>query len=107
MMVAWAVEEVLSDWGCTVVGPAARVGEALAMLGAEAIDMAVLDISLDGQRSYPVADALQARGVPFAFLTGYGRDSLPSRYQFHMLLQKQFEQFELGDVLTKLEASRG
>lgn len=107
MMVAWAVEDVLSDWGCTVVGPAARVGEALAVLGAEAIDMAVLDISLDGQRSYPVADALEALGVPFVFLTGYGRDSLPSRYRFHIMLQKPFEQFELGDVLTRLRASSG
>ena len=69
--------------------------------------MAVLDISLDGQRSYPVADALEARGVPFAFLTGYGRDSLPSRYRFHTMLQKPFEQFELGDVLARLRASTG
>ena len=107
MMVAWALEDVLSDWGCTVVGPAARVGKALAMLDAEAIDMAVLDISLNGQRSYPVADALEARGVPFVFLTGYGRDSLPSGYQGCPMLQKPFRQFELGEVLTKLRASRG
>ncbi len=107
MMVAWALEDVLSNWGCTVVGPAARVGKALAMLDAEAIDMAVLDISLDGQRSYPVADALGARDVPFVFLTGYGRDSLPSGYRTCPLLQKPFRQTELGEMLTKLWASKG
>ena len=106
MMVAWALEDVLSDWGCTVVGPAARVGKALAMLDAEAIDMAVLDVSLNGQRSYAVADALQARGVPFVFLTGFARDSLPSGYQGCPMLQKPFSQFELGDLLTKLRASK-
>jgi len=107
MMVAWAVEEVLCDWGCTVVGPVARAGKALALLDAEAVDMALLDISLNGERSYHVADALEARGVPFVFLTGYGRDSLPSRYRSHALVQKPFDQSELGDVLTKLLASRG
>ena len=106
MLVAWEVEDVLSDWGCTVVGPVGRVDKALAMRDAEAIDMAVLDINLNGQKSYPVADALEARSVPFVFLTGYSKDSLPSRYQTCPMLQKPFEQFELGDVLTKLRASR-
>ena len=41
------------------------------MLDAEAIDAAVLDVNLKGQKSYPVADALAARGVPFVFSTGY------------------------------------
>ena len=106
MMVAWVLEDVLSGWGCTVVGPVGRVGKALAMLDAEAVDMAVLDISLNGERSYPVADTLEARGVPFVFLTGYNRDSLPSRYRSHMVLQKPFQQSELSDVLTKLQTSR-
>ncbi len=105
MLVAWELEDALSSWGCTVVGPVGRVGKALAMLDAEAIDMAVLDISLNGQKSYSVADALGARGVPFVFLTGYGKDSLPSGYQACPMLQKPFEPLELGDLLTKLRAS--
>ena len=48
-----------------MVGPAARVDQALAMIKAEAIDAAVLDVNLNGQTSYPVADALATRGVPF------------------------------------------
>ena len=40
------------------------------MLDAEAIDAAVLDINLNGQKNYPVADALAARRVPFVFSTG-------------------------------------
>jgi len=106
MLVAWELEDALSGWGCTVVGPVGRVGKALAMLDAEAIDMAVLDVSLNGLRSYPVADALGARGVPFVFLTGYGKDSLPSGYQACPMLQKPFEQTELAEVLTKLRTSR-
>lgn len=106
MMVAWALEDMLSDWGCTVVGPAARVANALTMLDAEAIDVALLDVSLDRQKSYPVADALAAGGVPFALLTGYGRDSLPSRYQTCPVLQKPFMASELGNALAALLISK-
>jgi CheY-like chemotaxis protein len=77
-MVAWLLEDMLADLGCAVVGPAAHVNQALAMLDAEALDAAVLDINLNGQKSYPVADALAARGVPFVFSTGYNKDSLPT-----------------------------
>lgn len=106
MMVAWALEDVLAGWGCTVVGPVGRIGKALAMLDAEVLDMAVLDISLNGQRSYPVADALAARGKPFVFLTGYSRGSLPLQYQAGPVLQKPFEQSELGNALAELLMSK-
>ena len=74
MMVAMLLKDILVDLGCTVLGPAARVEQALAMIeAAGALDAAVLDINLNGQKSYPVADALAARGVPFIFATGYSR----------------------------------
>jgi CheY-like chemotaxis protein len=102
MMVAWLLEDMLADFGCAVVGPAAGVNQALAMLDAEAFDAAVLDVNLKGQKSYPVADALAARGVPFVFSTGYNKDSLPNSYQNSPVLQKPFERLKLGDTLAKL-----
>jgi DNA-binding NtrC family response regulator len=63
VMVAWALEDTLADIGCVIVGPAARVNQALAMIETEVIDMALLDINLNGEKSYPVSDALAARGV--------------------------------------------
>jgi len=99
-MVAWLLEDMLADLGCAVVGPAAHVNQALAMLDAEAIDAAVLN--LNGQKSYPVADALAARGVPFVFSTGYNKDSLPNSYQSFPVLQKPFDRLKLGDTLAKL-----
>ena len=101
-MVAWLLEDMLADLGCAVVGPAARVNQALAMLDAEAIDAAVLDVNLNGQMSYPIADALAARGVPFVFSTGYNKDSLPNSYQSFLVLQKPFDRLKLGDTLAKL-----
>ena len=104
MLMAWALEDLLADLGCIVVGPAARVDKALALLQAEAVDLAMLDVNLSGQRSYAVADALAAKGVPFVFLSGYTRDSLPGCYHARPMLQKPFRPSELGDALAKLLA---
>jgi CheY-like chemotaxis protein len=102
MIVAWLLEDMLADLGCAVVGPAARVNQALAMIDAEAIDVAVLDVNLNGQMSYPIADALAARGVPFVFSTGYDKDRLLDGYRTFPVLQKPFHRSELGDTLAKL-----
>ncbi|MCD6033355.1 MAG: histidine kinase [Thermomicrobiales bacterium] len=101
-MVAWTLEDMLADLGCEVVGPAARVDQALAMIEAVAVDAAVLDVNLNGERSYPVADALAARGVPFVFSTGYNKNSLHAGYLGFPMLQKPFERSQLGDALARL-----
>lgn len=104
VLVAWALEDMLTALECAVVGPVARVSEALAMIEAEMVDAAVLDVNLDGQKSYPVADALAARGVPFVFSTAYDKGSLQKEYLHFPMLQKPFERQELGDELAKLLA---
>jgi two-component SAPR family response regulator len=71
----------LKEAGAEVIGPVATVRDALRLVAASAaLDGAVLDINLQGDMVYPVADALITRGVPFVFATGYGRESLPARY---------------------------
>jgi hypothetical protein len=64
--------------------------------------VAVLDVNLNGQMSYPIADALAARGVPFVFSTGYHKDRLLERYRTFPALQKPFHLSELTDTLVKL-----
>lgn len=102
MVVAWLLEDMLGDLGYAVVGPASRVDQALALLDAEAIDAAVLDVNLNGQESYPVAAALAARRVPFVFSTGYNKDSLTDDYKGFPALQKPFERAKLAEMLTTL-----
>ena len=102
MIVVWLLEDMLVDLGCAIVGPATSVNRALAMIDAEAFDAAVLDVNLDGQMSYPVADALTARGMPFVFSTGYDKDTLRDGYRTFPVLQKPFHRSELGDALAKL-----
>ena len=102
MIVAWLLEDMLTDLGCAVIGPAGNVNQARAIIKAEAIDAAVLDVNLNGQLSYPVADALAERGVPFVFSTGYDKDRLLDRHRTFPILQKPFHRSELSDALTKL-----
>jgi CheY-like chemotaxis protein len=102
VMVSWALEDMLAELGCEIVGPAARVSQALAMVEGEDVDAAVLDINLNGQKSYPVADALTARGVPFVFSTGYHKDGIPNGYRDFPVLQKPYDRSKLRDTLAKL-----
>jgi two-component sensor histidine kinase len=102
VMVAWTLEDMLAELGCTVVGPAVRVDQALAMIETEAVDAVVLDVNLNGEKSYPVADALAARGVPFVFSTGYNKNNLLTGYRAFPMLQKPFNRAKLGGALAEL-----
>src|SRR5476649_3066332 len=102
MLVAWLLEDMLAEIGCAVVGPAGSVNQALAMIDAEAIDVAVLDVNLNGEMSYPIADELAARGVPFVFVTGYDKGRILDGYRVFPVLQRPFHRSELSDILAKL-----
>jgi CheY-like chemotaxis protein len=102
MLVAWLLEDMLVNLGCTVIGPAANGNQALAMIEANVIDVAVLDINLNGEMSYPVADALATRGVPFVFVSAYDKDRMLDAYRAIPVLQKPFHRAELSAVLARL-----
>lgn len=70
-VVAMCLEDILEELGCVTVGPANRLSEGL-KLAEEPLDAAILDINLAGERSNAIAELLRARGVPFAFASGYG-----------------------------------
>jgi len=99
-MVAMMIEDMLSDLGCLVIGPASRVSSALDLLDDEAIDAAVLDVNLGGEAVFPVADRLAAVGVPFVFSTGYGLAGLDDRHAARPVLQKPYSRDRLGAALA-------
>jgi CheY-like chemotaxis protein len=103
MIVVLLLKEMLAELGHTLVGPATNVGTALEIAERSAVDVAILDVDLGGQESYPVAAALAAREIPFIFSTGYRRDRLPDRYKEGLMLQKPFQE---DDLQAALEAAR-
>ena len=100
MMILLMMEEMLADLGATVTA-AATVKQALAGIDAHVFDAATLDLNLDGNESYPVADTL---GVPFVFSTGYSQQSLRDGYREQPILRKPFKQRDLVDCVTRLLA---
>ena len=72
-LIAMHLELLLQQHGWRVLGPAATVAEALRLLQAETPDVALLDLNLRGELVTPVAEELQARGVPFVVASAYGR----------------------------------
>ena len=75
VVIAMMVEDMLMDLGAEVVGPAATVERAIEVVASQAVDVALLDMNLNGENSDRVADALKARGVPFVYATGYGQSA--------------------------------
>ena len=90
MLVALLVEDMLADAGCIVIGPFARVRDALAAAAAEVLDLALLDVNVADEKVFPVAYALEERGVPFLFLTGYGQAALPQDRPHWEAISKPF-----------------
>jgi len=79
-LIAYYLKRELGQLGANVIGPVARIPEALAAIADCDPEAAVVDVNLAGEMAYPVADALLARGVPMVFATGYDRDAIPERY---------------------------
>jgi len=96
------VAKLLEGLGAEVVGPIADLGDAHALLEREAsIDLAVLDINLQGDLVYSVATLLQQRGIPIIFATGYDSSILPTPYRTVPRLQKPFENDALQDLILR------
>ena len=89
-LIALDIEGVLVQAGIAVIGPAGTVRDALQAIEREEVHGALLDAHLGGEPVSRIADALKARGIPFAFVTGYGREHLPPGYQSVPLVKKPF-----------------
>jgi DNA-binding response OmpR family regulator len=94
-LVAMLVEDELLDAGAHIVGTATSVAEALRVIevamGDGGISAAVLDLNLDGEPVWLVADALDELGVPFVFETGYGPGCNTGKYAMAPVLHKPFD----------------
>lgn len=101
-LVAILIEDQLEELGCEVVGPAATVTRGLELCESETFDGAVLDVNLSGgERSDSVAQFLDQAGIPFVFITGYGRPGLSEQFSDVAVLEKPFTLADLRDMVER------
>jgi EAL domain-containing protein (putative c-di-GMP-specific phosphodiesterase class I)/CheY-like chemotaxis protein len=100
-LIAMMMTQTLAELGVAVVGPFAKVGDAIAAIERESIDSGILDMNLGGEMADPVARLLQARNIPFVFMTGYGTEVVASQFPGVKVLQKPVER----EVLERLFAA--
>jgi CheY-like chemotaxis protein len=100
------VEDMLAELGCEVAETAAGLDEALAKARGAAVELAVLDVNLDGRMSFAVADALAERGIAFVFATGYGDSAMLEDYRHVPLVEKPFAHGALERALLAAMGSR-
>ncbi len=105
-VIAMMIEATLQDLGCVVVGPVSKLDAALPLARDEALDGAILDVTIRGGHVYPVAEQLLARIVPFVLASGYGEWALPETLRHQPRLAKPFTQEELEERV-KLLCGRG
>ena len=102
MTIVLMIEDTLLDLGAQAVGPASRLDSALRLATEASIDAAILDINIRGGNSYPVADVLAARGIPFAFCSGYSDWALEERHRDRPRLAKPYSATDLRQLVLLL-----
>lgn len=98
-MISMMLQDLLEDMGCEVVSVASRLEEARRKSEADDFDVALLDVNLRGERTFPVAEAMQQRSRPFVLTTGYATTILPDSLRTATLLQKPYRRQDLESAL--------
>jgi CheY-like chemotaxis protein len=99
-LIAMLLEDMLGELGHGIVGPLGDLTKAMHAASTEALDIGILDVNINGGDTFPIADLLASRNIPFIFSTGYSKSSLPLKYQGGCVLQKPFRIQDLQKVLT-------
>lgn len=102
-LIAEEVGDLVRSFGYSVAGAAPSVAQGLAILDSQRVDGAVLDLDLGGNTSLPLCRALQARGVPFIFLSRYGRGTMvPTEFHATLHLDKPVDRRKLQSAVDSL-----
>ena len=89
MIIALALADMVAELGCTSV-MASRVAKAVPLVTTQTFDAAILDMNLAGEAGYPIAEALDSRGIPFIIATGYGAEGIEAEYRDRPMLPKPY-----------------
>lgn len=99
-LVAMMIEDMLTDLGHKVVATSGRMPDASRLVSNASADLVILDVNLNGEETYPLANSLAAREIPFIFATGYGSSGIKAEWSDVPVLQKPFQSRELAEAIN-------
>lgn len=101
ILILMMIEDMLTDLGCESIAVASKVDQAITLVEGQVFDAAMLDVNLNGIASYPIADALTARRVPYFFSTGNGVKDMKEGYRDQDVLKKPFTFDQLSNMFSR------
>lgn len=101
-LVAMEIATILREAGADIIGPAGNIAAAFDLIDSASVDAVLLDANLGGRPVDDIAAALTAKHLPFAFVSGYGKQSLPQSFADTRLLSKPFDAPHLLEVALGL-----
>ena len=102
-IIAWDIEAELESRGVSVAGVAGRLAEAMALVEAGGITVAILDINVGTANSYGIAQSCRERGIAVIFLTGDTGDQRPDDLSHFEVVSKPVNYNQLMDALRRLD----
>lgn len=102
MMIAMMIEDILAELGHEVAGVAMRLPQALELAKGVDADVAILDINLDGRKSFPAAQVLRDRGIKIIFASGYGSPGLEAPFTEDVIIKKPFETSDIRTAIQRV-----
>ncbi len=90
VFIAFEVQALLTEAGCTVVGPCRTADDAIALIDRVEINCATVDLGLCRGAGASVAFALQRRGIPFVIVTGRSAENIPAALRSCAFIQKPY-----------------
>ena len=100
-IIAMALEDMLDELGCIIVGPALRLAEAERLARGERIDAGLLDVNMGEGPSFAVAAILRQRGIAICFSTGYGASGVDPAFASAPVVQKPYRLETLEAALLR------
>jgi CheY-like chemotaxis protein len=100
-VVAPFTQAVLEELGCEVVGPAGNMAVARELAEQDGIDAALIDVRIRGEKSYPICEILNRRGVPFVLTSGYAEWGVPAEWRDRPQLPKPYKVADLEAALLE------
>ncbi|MDK4713548.1 response regulator [Rhizobium sp. CNPSo 4039] len=104
LLATW-MEDILVDLGHEIAAVASQLPEGCEIARSGEFDLAILDVNLNGQPSYPIAEILRERGIPFVFATGYGGTGLDPAFKNVPTLAKPYVINDVERVLSSVMLS--